>query len=107
MRRLPDQFWASLAWCVFLFSHPPSLPKIRVSTWFFCDLLELRAKKNAFSEMGMSYIFHSEASCAYTWCVQTTDTLEDDQLANQRICWGATMDGRGMYYGIYVPTHWE
>ena len=53
------------------------------------------------------YIFHSEASCAYTWYVQTTDTLEDDQPANQSICWGAAVDGRGMYYGIYVPTQWE
>ncbi len=57
--------------------------------------------------MGLSYIFHSEASCAYTWCVQTTDTLENDQRANQSICWGAAMDGWGMYYGIYVPTQWK
>ncbi len=57
-------------------------------------------KRIAFSEMGLSYIFHSEASCAYTCCVQTTDTLEDDQPANQDICWGAAMDGRGMSYGI-------
>ncbi len=64
-------------------------------------------KRMAFSEMGLSYIFHSEASCAYTWCVQTTGTLEDDQPANQSICWGAAVDGRGMYYGIYVPTQWE
>ena len=26
---------------------------------------------------------------------------------NQGICWGAAMDGRGMSYGIYVPTQWE
>ncbi len=71
-------------------------------------LLELRAKKNGVSEMGLSdIIFRFEASCAYTWCVQTTDTLENDQPANQGICWGAAMDEQGMFYGIYVPTQWE
>jgi len=39
--------------------------------------------------------------------VQTTDTLEDDQPANQDICWGTAVDGQGMSYGIYVPTQWE
>ena len=34
------------AWRPFLFSHPPSLPEIKVRTWFFCGLLELRAEKN-------------------------------------------------------------
>ncbi len=57
--------------------------------------------------MGLLFIFRFEASCAYTWCVQTTDTLEDDQPANQGICWGAALDERGMFYGIYVPTQWE
>ena len=37
---------ASLSWRPFLFSHPPSLPEIKVRTWFFCGLLELRAEKN-------------------------------------------------------------
>ncbi len=64
-------------------------------------------KRMAISEIGLSYIFHFEASCAYTWCVQTTDTLEYDQPATQSICWGAAVDGRGMYYGIYIPTQWE
>ena len=66
MRRPPDQFWASLAWCLFLFTHPPSLPEIKVRTWFFCGLLELRAEENGVSEMGLSDIFWFEASCAYT-----------------------------------------
>ncbi len=61
----------------------------------------------AFSEMGLSYIVHFEASCAYTWCLQTTDTLEYDQPATQSICWAAAVDGRGMYCGIYDPTQWE
>ena len=39
--------------------------------------------------------------------VQTTDTLEDDQPANQGICWGAAVDEQGMFYLIYVPTQWE
>jgi hypothetical protein len=61
----------------------------------------------AFSEMGLSYMLHSEASCAYTWCEQTTDTLEDDQPANQGIFWGAAVDGSSMYCKIYLPTRWE
>jgi hypothetical protein len=87
-RGLLDQLWSSLSWRPFLFSHPPSLPEIKVRTWFFCDLLELRVEKNGVSEMGLSDIFRFEASCAYTWCVQTADTLEDDQPAVQDICWG-------------------
>ncbi len=44
----PDQFLALLAWCPFLFSHPPSLSEMKVRTWFFCGLLGIRAKKNGF-----------------------------------------------------------
>jgi hypothetical protein len=59
-----------------------------------------------FAEKGLSYIFHFKASCAYTWCLQTVDTLEYDQPATQNY-WGAAADGRGMYCRIYVPTQWE
>jgi len=66
MRRPPDRFWASLAWCPFLFSHPPSLPEIKYVRGSFVVYWSYAPKRMAFSEMGLSYIFHFEVSCAYT-----------------------------------------
>ncbi len=74
--RLPDQLCASIAWCSFLFSHPPSLLEIK-STYvaFFC-FLELRAKNNLRFWNGLIRHTSLRNSWVPTHSGVTTDTLE-------------------------------